>query len=80
MIATAVMTGKSWQALIWVPLFGLLFIWVGAVRLKDTLARRSSGSFAGGVVIGSASIALGVLILLYCVKLGLRYASTQPTP
>ena len=76
MIASTAMAGKAIQIFVGALLFALLFIWVGAVRLKDTLADRTRGSFAAGVIIGSASITLGIFVIIYFLKLLL----TDPTP
>jgi hypothetical protein len=50
-------------------LFGGLFIWVGIVRLRDTLKGRGKGSWLGGVLIGAGSIAFGVFVIAWCLKL-----------
>jgi hypothetical protein len=52
--------------------FGFVFIRAGIRRLRDTLAGRGPGSRAEGVFWGAFGIALGVVVILFCVRLALH--------
>jgi hypothetical protein len=69
---------KSCGAFTGAIVFGALFIWVGGVRLRDTLKGEGKGSKLAGVVVGAASIAFGLFVLGYCYRLATSPPSEDP--
>lgn len=63
---------------IFVPIFALMFIWVGIVRVRDTLKRTQTGSYLSGVCIGAASITFGIFIIWYLVHLAMTPPEVPP--
>jgi hypothetical protein len=61
-------------------IFGALFIWVGAVRLRDTLKGDGKGSTLAGIVVGAASITFGIFVLAYCYRLATSPPSDDAPP